>query len=84
MDLNSNREKSAQGFALASGISGLLFGTLITFTGIALFKKDHFGIAKLQQLAKDGDPLLMQLFAGICILYGVFRLYRAYSKIKGN
>jgi hypothetical protein len=84
MNLNIEREKSQRRFAIATGVSGLFFGALITFMGIAIFSKNHFGIVRLQQLAKDSDPLLVQLFGVICIIYGIFRLFRAYSKLKGN
>ena len=31
-------------------------------------------------MAKRFDDPMMKVFAGICIIYGLFRLYRAYKK----
>jgi hypothetical protein len=84
MNYSNEREKSEHRLAMASGIMGIFFGSLIAFIGLAIFKQDHFGIARLQDLAKDSDQLLIKLFGAICIIYGLWRIYRAYLKIKGN
>jgi uncharacterized membrane protein len=84
MSYESQREKSDNRLGMASGIMGIFFGLLITFFGFALLKKDNFGIAKLQKFTAGSDDLLLQLFGGICVLYGLWRLFRAYQKIKGN
>ncbi len=84
MEYQSQRDKSDKRLGMASGIMGLFFGSLIAFTGFAILKNDHFGILKLKNLLDGKDDLLLQMFGGICIIYGLWRVFRGYSKIKGN
>ncbi len=84
MDFEEMRNRNNKRLDWASGIIGIFFGGLIAFIGVALFKKNNFGIAKLQEWTEGGDDLLMKLFGGICVLYGVWRIFRAIAKIKNG
>jgi hypothetical protein len=84
MEHESMRERNNKRLGWASALMGLIFGSLITFVGVAVFKDDNFGIKRLQQLTSDRDDVLMKLFGGLCILYGVWRLYRSFDKFKNG
>ena len=49
-------------------------GLVIVFIGIFLFLAPRFGVSF------DLDNLFRYMFAGLCILYGAFRIYRGYKK----
>jgi hypothetical protein len=84
MNYESPRQKSDSMIRNLSLIFHLFFGALILGVGAIIFKKDHFNIASINKFTADRDPLLMQLFGGICMLYGAWRLYRAYTSYKQN
>lgn len=82
MEFETMRERNNKRMKLGSILMGVIFGLLIMFVGIAIFDKNHFGIRKLIKVMGESDPFLMQLFGGICILYGGWRLFRSYNTYK--
>lgn len=70
----SEREK---GFARMRNIMHVGMGTLWTSMGVFLVFIEKFGTGLEYRF---GDPV-MKAFGGICILYGLFRIYRGFSKI---
>jgi hypothetical protein len=57
-------------------ISNYIMGALIMAAGFVFILKPPV----LNGFFKDRDPLLMNIMAGICIVYGLFRMYRGYAK----
>jgi hypothetical protein len=51
-------------------------GVLILVAGILFLFPPAMLAAKLQ----NNDPLLIKLLGGLCIVYGLFRIYRGYKK----
>ena len=49
-------------------------GAIIFFIGIALLLAPLFGVAF------NVDNSFRYLFGGLCIVYGLFRIYRGYKK----
>ena len=69
---NSFRERNQKSYSNMRMIYDIAMGLLILGIGAVMFFGDKFGIAVVQGL----DPLMKNLFAGLCLLYGGFRLYR--------
>ncbi|HRN79671.1 MAG TPA: hypothetical protein PKY29_09590 [Ferruginibacter sp.] len=69
----SGREK---GLVRMRSIMDFAMGTLWLSMGFFLifFKKFDVGLQ-----SRLNDPM-MKIFGGVCILYGIFRLYRGYKK----
>lgn len=84
MNYESQREKSDKRVHMASLILQIFAGLLIFAVGIIMFKKDHFNIAQIVEFTSDRDPFLMQMFGGICMLYGAWRVYRGYLTYKNS
>ncbi|MBP6432175.1 MAG: hypothetical protein KA319_10435 [Ferruginibacter sp.] len=57
-------------------ISNYVMGVLIIAFGVVFIVKP----AVLKNFFAQRDPLLMNIMAGICILYGLFRIYRGYAQ----
>lgn len=57
-------------------ISNYVMGVLIIAFGIVFIIKPTV----LKGFFAQRDPLLMNIMAGICIVYGLFRMYRGYAQ----
>ncbi|RXK83191.1 hypothetical protein [Filimonas effusa] len=66
--------RQEQGMAGARVAFDLVRAVLIFLMGLVLI----FG-KKIPQIA-ELDPLMRYLFAGLCLLYGSFRLYRSFKR----
>ncbi len=82
MAYEEQREKSRRRIDQSSGLLNLFMGLLMIVVGIIIFKKDHFNIAQIVKFFEGSDVFLIQIFGGLWILYGIWRLYRGYHKIK--
>ncbi|MDB5231455.1 MAG: hypothetical protein JWN76_2260 [Chitinophagaceae bacterium] len=51
-------------------------GIIILGVGLVLFFGKKMGIQKIEEM----DPLMRNLFGGLCVIYGGFRLYRGIKK----
>lgn len=70
----SEREKN---LVRMRSITNYVMGTFIVLAG--LFFLFPFGNAK-PYIEKSYDPVMIKLFAGLCFIYGAFRIYRGYKK----
>jgi threonine/homoserine/homoserine lactone efflux protein len=82
MAYEEQREKSRRRMDQSSGLLNLFMGFLMIAVGIIIFKKDHFNLARIVKFFDGSDPFLIQIFGGLWILYGVWRLFRGYNKMK--
>ena len=57
-------------------ISNYVMGALILAAGILFLFPPPMLAIRLQ----GKDPLLVKLLGGLCIVYGLFRIYRGYKK----
>lgn len=48
----------------------------VVIAGFGVF----FALAEKLGMKLSGEPLLRYVFAGMCLLYGFFRIYRGYKK----
>ena len=67
------REKS---FAAMRMVYNLAMSILILGVGVVIFFGGKWGIIAIKEL----DPLMKNLFGGLCLLYGGFRLYRSFKR----
>jgi len=58
-----------------ANIVSFTMAVIIIGIGLAIFLNKYLNIAFINQSAVD--PLLLYFFAGMCIVYGGFRLYRS-------
>ena len=72
-DQLSNREKNN---IRMRSITNYAMG--VFFLGVGFFFM--FPTQSTARYVNQYDPLLIKIFAGICWLYGLFRLYRGYKK----
>jgi hypothetical protein len=73
---NTTRDKNQKFMKTAQALTNLVFGLFITTMGVIFVVPHHFGIKQIVEVDK-GD-ILIPLLGVICLLYGAFRLYRAY------
>jgi uncharacterized membrane protein HdeD (DUF308 family) len=69
----SNRDK---GLVRMQSISNYVMGILIIAAGILFLIQP--GIVK--EKLKYNDPLLITILGVLCVIYGLFRIYRGYKK----
>jgi hypothetical protein len=72
-DRLTKREKSAQ---TVRSISNYIMGTLLIVAGCFFM----FPINATRHFTDLYDPVMLKLFAGVCWIYGAFRIYRGYNK----
>ncbi|MBN8836499.1 MAG: hypothetical protein J0I09_04535 [Sphingobacteriia bacterium] len=74
------REKQRKSYTLMRSLKDATMGILITGMGIFLVWGDKFGSETIKQFLSEKDAVLKYMFGGLCLLYGVFRIYRAIKK----
>lgn len=67
-------DKRARGYRLRRSIMDYGMGIIIFCLGIFFLLAPRLGVTF------GIDDLFRYLFAGLCILYGIFRIYRGYKK----
>jgi hypothetical protein len=67
-------DKRARGYQLRRSIMDYGMGIIIFCLGIFFLLAPRLGVIF------SIDDLFRYLFAGLCILYGIFRIYRGYKK----
>jgi hypothetical protein len=82
MSWEDTRAKNRRMIVFSTALLDFISGLLIIGAGIVFVKKNHFGIRQL--IDADNDGLLIPLFGGVCIIYGLWRFYRGYLKIKAR
>ena len=74
------KEKQRKGAVTAKRIYNVSLGILIFATGLLVIFLNKIDNETLHEYLDFGDPLLQNLFGGLCIIYGLFRLYRGIKK----
>lgn len=70
-DFDEKRRKAYSGRRSVMDI-----GMGVVIAGFGVF----FALAEKLGMKLSGEPLLRYVFAGMCLLYGFFRIYRGYKK----
>lgn len=78
MGYEEQREKQRKTYEFSRSLLDYIMGVMVIAAGVVFIKKDHFGVTQIQKA--DSDHLLIPLFGGVCVIYGIWRLYRGYRK----
>ena len=70
------RTKQRKSYTLMRTVYDLGMGIIIFGVGIIMLLGSKLNIEKIQEM----DPLMRNLFGGLCLLYGGFRLYRGIKR----
>jgi hypothetical protein len=84
MSYEDQREKSRKRISFSTSLIDFFFGVLMIAVGTILLKGDHFNIKSIVKFCNERDTLLIQIFGVVSVVYGIWRLYRGYDKIKNN
>ncbi len=78
MDNEKYRQNRRSGYARMRMVKDLTMSIIILAMSFLMF----FGnkIPALQPIMQDKDPMLVNIFGGLCLLYGGFRLYRSITQ----
>jgi len=57
-------------------LTNYVMGVLIILAGCFFM----FPVASTQRFVDQYDPTMIKVFAGVCFVYGGFRIYRGYKK----
>jgi formate hydrogenlyase subunit 4 len=82
MSYEAQRDKSRRQMSMSTSIIDFFIGLMMIGVGTILVKKNHFSIKQIVKFCSERDPFLIQLFGIIMIIYGAWRIFRGYNKIK--
>jgi hypothetical protein len=74
MPENQDTDQRSKGYKMRRSVMDYGMGILICCLGIFFLLANRFGVAF------NIDDLFRYLFGGLCIIYGLFRVYRGYKK----
>ncbi len=78
--LEEYKNKQRKSAALARRIYNISFGIIIVIIGLIVLFIDKIHNDTLTQYFDLSDALLRYMFGGLCLIYGIFRLYRGIKK----
>lgn len=78
--INDYKERQRKSAATARTIYNVSFGIIILAVGLAMLFLNQINNDTLNEYLGYMDPVLRYLFGGLCLIYGVFRLYRGLKK----
>ncbi|MCU7693603.1 hypothetical protein ACFSPU_11300 [Haoranjiania flava] len=78
MDNRDLRERNRKSYIKMRQVKDFTMSVIILLIGLLMF----FGnkINALKPIMENKDPLLLNIFGGLCLLYGGFRLYRTITQ----
>ncbi len=71
---NDFKDRQRRSYVAMQKIYNITMGALITGIGLMMFFNEKIGLNLSEKFG--GDSLMINLFGGLCLLYGGFRLYR--------
>jgi len=74
------RGQQRKGYTTMRSVYDMGVGVFITIIGIIMLFGTKLGVPALKVFVEDRDPFLLGIFGGLCLLYGIFRLYRGFKK----
>ncbi len=78
--INDYKERQRKSAATARRIYNISFGVIILAVGIVVIFINKINNETLKKYFDLSDSLLQYMFGGLCIVYGIFRLYRGIKK----
>jgi len=77
---NDYKERREKSFTLLRSVYNITMAILVLAMAVVMLFGERFGIEALDAFITPIDPLLRYMFGGLCLLYGLFRLYRGIKK----
>ncbi|MGF7230912.1 hypothetical protein [Arachidicoccus sp.] len=68
------RKQQRKRYRSMRAVKDIVMALIILGIGFLMFFGKHFHL--LQGLMESKDPLILNIFGSLCVLYGGFRLYR--------
>ncbi len=78
--LNDYKERQRRSAAVARTIYNISFGVIVLVVGLIMIFLDKINNETLNEYLGYLEPLLRYMFGGLCLIYGIFRLYRGLKK----
>ncbi len=79
MDINEDfRKQQRKRYSNMRAVKDIVMALIILGIGFLMFFGKHF--QSLQGLMQSKDPLILNIFGSLCVLYGGFRLYRGIKR----
>ena len=76
----SFRNQQRKGYVQMRSVADFTMASIILIIGLIMLIGDKVGLPALKQLVETRDPLIRYMLGGLCMLYGSFRMYRAFKK----
>jgi hypothetical protein len=73
---SSYRDKQRKSYNLMRTVYNITMGLIILGIGVVMLFNEKLGL----NLFEEMNPIMIYGFSGLCIIYGVFRLYRGIKK----
>ena len=77
---NDFRQKQQKSYTLMRMSYDLTMAILILGMALVMLFGDKFGVPVIAGFVLRVDPLMRYLCGGLCVVYGSFRLYRAFKR----
>lgn len=79
MEMNEDfRKHQRKRYSNMRAVKDIVMALIILSIGFLMFFGKHF--QSLQGLMQNKDPLILNIFGCLCVLYGGFRLYRGIKR----
>jgi len=76
---NEYRSKQRKSYNLMRMTKDLTMAGLILAMAVLMLVGNRLGNRSISEFVGNLDPTMRYLFGGLCLLYGGFRLYRAFA-----
>ena len=78
--MSEYKNRRQQSFSQMRMVYNISMGILVLAMAVVMLFGDRLGNDAIEQFISPIDPVLRYLFGGLCLLYGLFRLYRGIKK----
>ena len=78
--MSEYKDRRQKSFSQMRMVYNISMGIFVLAMAVVMLFGDRLGNDALEQFISPLDPVLRYLFGGLCLLYGVFRLYRGIKK----
>ncbi len=78
--INDYKDRQRKSADTAKTIYNVSFGVIILIVGLLMLFLNQINNDTLNDYLGYLDPVLRYMFGGLCLIYGVFRLYRGFKK----
>ena len=77
---NDLRNKQRKSYTLMRMSYDLTMAIVILGMALVMLLGDKLNVPVIGSFVSNVEPLMRFLFGGLCVVYGIFRLYRAFKR----